>query len=78
MLHPELNQKNPTKIADCLSCLLWGGAVHVSIAGFVASHIKEMGSRVAKGFLIAFSSGVGYVGIARLFNLYPFNQVTKT
>ena len=67
MLHPELSED-------------WGGAAHVGIAGFVASHIiiKEMESRGAKGFLIAFSSGVGYVGIARLFNLYPFNQVTKT
>ena len=54
--NPEANQK-PPKIADCLSCRLWGGVVHVGIAGFVASHIKEMQSRGAKGFLIAFSSG---------------------
>ena len=53
---PEPHQK-PPKIADCLSCRLWGGVVHVGIAGFVASHIKEMQSRGAKGFLIAFSSG---------------------
>ena len=63
--NPEANQK-PPKIADCLSCRLWGGVVHVGIAGFVASHIKEMQSRGAKGFLIAFSSGVGDVGVARV------------
>ena len=58
---PKANQEESPekklKIADCPSCRLWGGAVHVGIAGFVASHIKEMQSRGAKGFLIAFSSG---------------------
>ena len=53
----QQEEKEGLKIADCTACRLWGGIVHVGFAAFVASNIKEMQSRGAKGFLIAFSSG---------------------
>jgi len=74
-------EKNPQeqsqlKVKDCLSCRIWGGIAHLGIAAFVASHYGEMHSRGAKGFLLTFSSGLAYLGVARLFHLYPFPQET--
>ena len=42
---------------DCLSCRIWGGIVHLGIAGFVGSHVHQMPGRFSKAFVGLFSFG---------------------
>jgi len=56
---------------DCLSCRIWGGIVHLGIAGFVGSHVHQMPGRFSKAFVGLFSFGVGSLGLVRLVGINP-------
>jgi len=76
-INDDAKSSQELKIKDCWSCRIYGTLFHLGVAGFVASHYKNMPSKSAKSFIVIFSSGVGYLGLARLFNLYPFPTITK-
>lgn len=63
---------------DCLSCRIWGGIVHLGIAGFVGSHVHQMPGRFSKAFIGLFSFGVGSLGFVRLFGINPSSTFKKS
>ena len=56
-INDDAKSSQELKIKDCWSCRIYGTLFHLGVAGFVASHYKNMPSKSAKSFIVIFSSG---------------------
>ncbi|KFM81226.1 hypothetical protein X975_02893, partial [Stegodyphus mimosarum] len=63
---------------DCLSCRLIGGTSLLLASGYVFYRGKQAKLRSTKVVSLAFGSSLGYTGIARLLNIYPFDIKSNT
>uniref|UniRef100_A0A336K0C6 CSON010681 protein n=1 Tax=Culicoides sonorensis TaxID=179676 RepID=A0A336K0C6_CULSO len=59
---------------NCLGCRLVSGGGLLGISGYVYSQVKKQNSAFSKACLLTISTGVAGLGIARVFDLYPFKH----
>ncbi|GIY68685.1 hypothetical protein CEXT_130261 [Caerostris extrusa] len=67
----DKNIDSPTK-NDCASCRLIGGFSLLLCSAYVFSAVKRYNTKFAKISSGLFGISLGYTGIARLLNMYPF------
>ncbi|GBN53467.1 hypothetical protein AVEN_64503-1 [Araneus ventricosus] len=59
---------------DCLSCRLIGGSSMLFCSLYVFSVAYRSKSRMTKITSGLFGSSLGYIGISRFLNIFPFGQ----
>jgi len=59
---------------DCLSCRLLSGFGVIGIGGYIYSQAKHRPPGIGRGVIISTALVTTYIGIARLAEIYPFDE----